>query len=42
MLTRDPEEAEFFFVPLYGECYLYQQTALCARARRRRRRRVRA
>lgn len=26
--TVEPEEAEFFFVPIYGECHLYQQTAL--------------
>jgi hypothetical protein len=26
VLTNDPEEAEFFFVPIYGECYLFRET----------------
>ena len=24
--TTNPEEAEFFFVPIYGECYLFRET----------------
>lgn len=26
--TTNPDEAEFFFVPIYGECNLYLQTEL--------------
>lgn len=26
--TRDPMEADFFFVPIYGECYLWQHEML--------------
>lgn len=26
VLTKNAEEAEFFFVPIYGECYLFRET----------------
>lgn len=24
--TLDPAEADFFFVPIYGECFLFRET----------------
>eukprot|EP00873_Tetraselmis_striata_P033273 jgi/Tetstr1/453537/TSEL_040505.t1 len=30
--TLDPEEAEFFYVPIYGECYLFRANRLLGKA----------